>query len=110
MRWHRADPLRKEAVTAMEISRAQLLHLAALARLDVPEAEADAYAHHLTSILDHVATLDELDLSDVPPTTHPFTLAMPLRADQARQRLGQADALQNAPDRVAGHFRVPRVI
>lgn len=94
----------------MEITRAQLLHLAALARLDVPDAEADAHAHDLSTILGHVATLDTLDLDDVPPTTHPFALTMPLRADQARQRLGQTDALQNAPDRVAGHFRVPRVV
>ena len=55
--------------------------------------------------------LDDLDLKSVPPTSHRLTDDRRyLREDEESPSLDAADALANAPDASAGHFRVPRVM
>ena len=58
----------------MGISREQVLHVARLARLDLTDDEVDRLTGELGEILDAVSKVAELDLSDVPPTSHPLDL------------------------------------
>ena len=51
-----------------KISRAQLLHVARLARLELRDDELGRLEPQLNDILDAVSKVSELDLSDVPPT------------------------------------------
>ena len=94
----------------MAITREEVLHVARLARLELTEDEVERLQEQLGAILDAVAKVSELDLSDVPPTSHPLELVERLgRGRAARRRCPREDALANAPDREDGSTSgVPR--
>lgn len=93
----------------MAITRAEVLHVARLARLEIPEGEIDRLRGELEAILDAVGKVAELDLADVPPTSHPLDLVNVWAEDEPRRSLSAEDALKNAPDAAEGAFRVPAV-
>ena len=91
----------------MAISREQVLHVAELARLDLTDEEVERLGAQLNAILDAVSKVSELDLTDVPPTSHPLDLVNVWGEDEPRPSLPSDDALANAPQRDADFFRVP---
>src|SRR3954467_9097566 len=91
----------------MAIDRDQLLHVAHLARLELREEEVEQLGAQLNDILAAVGKVSELDLSDVPPTSHPLDVVNVWGADEPRDSLPVDDALRNAPEREADFFRVP---
>jgi aspartyl-tRNA(Asn)/glutamyl-tRNA(Gln) amidotransferase subunit C len=91
----------------MAITRDQVLHVARLARLEIPGEEIEAVRGQLGDILDAVSKVSELDLADVPPTSHPLDLVNVWDEDEPRQSLPREEALANAPDPDEGAFRVP---
>ncbi|MGH3011942.1 MAG: Asp-tRNA(Asn)/Glu-tRNA(Gln) amidotransferase subunit GatC [Gaiellaceae bacterium] len=93
----------------MAITRDDVLHVAALARLEIPEGEVDAVRDQLGAILDAVGKVSELDLADVEPMTHPLDLVNEWAEDEPRPSLPREEALANAPDPADGSFRVPAV-
>jgi aspartyl-tRNA(Asn)/glutamyl-tRNA(Gln) amidotransferase subunit C len=93
----------------MPITREDVLHVAALARLEIPEDQVDAVQDQLGAILEAVGKVSELDLSDVEPMTHPLDLANEWAEDVSRPSLPRDEALANAPDPSDGAFRVPAV-
>jgi aspartyl-tRNA(Asn)/glutamyl-tRNA(Gln) amidotransferase subunit C len=90
-----------------EISREQLLHVAHLARLELREDEIARLESQLNDILAAVSKVAELDLRDVPPTSHPLDVVNVWDEDEPRPCLSVEDALRNAPDRDGDFFRVP---
>lgn len=92
------------------ISRDTVLHVAALARLRVDERELGPLTRQMGRILDYVARLEELDLTDVEPTSHAVDLHGALRADRRADGLTADEALANAPDAAPPYFKVPKVI
>jgi aspartyl-tRNA(Asn)/glutamyl-tRNA(Gln) amidotransferase subunit C len=94
----------------MSISKEEIQHLADLAKIEITDTEADKYRDELGDIIDYAEKLDELDLEDVPATTHSIEIDAPLRDDNSEHRLSQDQALQNAPDSEDGQFRVPNVV
>lgn len=102
----------------MSIDRARVLHLARLARLELPagegtlldEATLDRLVAELGAILDHVREIEALDLSQVPPTSHGVPLPPSFREDQAAPTLPTDRALAAAPERADGCFVVPKVV
>ncbi|MPZ26368.1 MAG: Asp-tRNA(Asn)/Glu-tRNA(Gln) amidotransferase subunit GatC [Micromonosporaceae bacterium] len=95
---------------AAGISRAEVAHLARLARLAVTEAELDTFAGQLDVILQAVARVGEVAAGDIPPTSHAVPLTNVLREDEPIQCLPRDEALAGAPDTVEGRFRVPRIL
>jgi aspartyl-tRNA(Asn)/glutamyl-tRNA(Gln) amidotransferase subunit C len=91
----------------MAISRAEVVHVARLARLALTEEELDRFAGQLDAILEAVGKVAELDLSDVEPTLHPLALANVWAQDEPRPCLSAEEALANAPEAEGGAFRVP---
>jgi aspartyl-tRNA(Asn)/glutamyl-tRNA(Gln) amidotransferase subunit C len=89
------------------IDRDQVLHVAKLARLKVTDDEVDRMAEELSKILEHVETMNELDLEGVEPTSHVVDLTNVLREDVPRPGLPREKALEQAPDVADGGFRVP---
>lgn len=94
----------------MAITREEVQHVARLARLSLPEAEADRLREQLTAILDYVKQLDRLDTRDVLPTSHAVATGTPFREDAVRPFGDREAILANAPDRLNDCFRVPRII
>jgi aspartyl-tRNA(Asn)/glutamyl-tRNA(Gln) amidotransferase subunit C len=91
----------------MAISREQVQHVAQLAHLDLTDDEVERFAEQLSAILDAVSKVSELDLSDVPPTSHPLDLVNVWRDDEPRPSLPADEVFANAPEREDEFFRVP---
>lgn len=89
------------------LDRAQVLHVARLARLELTDSEVDRMAVELSKVLDHIEKIGELDLEGVPPTSHVIDLTGAMRADEPRPSLPAEVALAQAPDPVDGGFGVP---
>ncbi len=90
----------------MAITREQVLHVARLARLDLRDDEVERLTAELGAILEAVSKVSELDLSDVPPTSHPLDVVNRLGEDVPRESLRLPDVFANAPERDGDHFRV----
>jgi aspartyl-tRNA(Asn)/glutamyl-tRNA(Gln) amidotransferase subunit C len=91
----------------MGIDRETVLHVARLARLDLRPDEVDRLTIELDAILEAVSKVAELDLADVPPTSHPLDLVNVWGDDVARPSLPLDEAQANAPAREGDLFRVP---
>jgi aspartyl-tRNA(Asn)/glutamyl-tRNA(Gln) amidotransferase subunit C len=89
------------------IDREQVLHVARLARLGLDEEEVERMSGELSTILEHVDKISELDLEDVEPTSHVIELQNVLRPDEPRPSWPRERVLDAAPDPAEGAFRVP---
>jgi aspartyl-tRNA(Asn)/glutamyl-tRNA(Gln) amidotransferase subunit C len=92
------------------LTRADVEHVARLARLALSEAEIEQFTTQLGAILEHAARVAALDTADVPPTSHPIPLANVLRSDEPVPCLDRDVVLAMAPSAEDGRFRVPRIL
>jgi aspartyl-tRNA(Asn)/glutamyl-tRNA(Gln) amidotransferase subunit C len=93
----------------LAITREDVLHVARLARLEIPEDQIERVQAELGAILEAVGKVSELDLEGVEPTSHPLDLVNVWGEDEPRPSLTREEALANAPDAAEGAFRVPAV-
>jgi aspartyl-tRNA(Asn)/glutamyl-tRNA(Gln) amidotransferase subunit C len=94
----------------MKITRQEVEHVATLARLELSEQEQEKLTAQLSNILTYVEKLNELDTKDVAPTSHVLDITNVIRDDTPDKSLPQDRALANAPDKAAGHYKVPKII
>ncbi|OGW34042.1 MAG: asparaginyl/glutamyl-tRNA amidotransferase subunit C [Nitrospirae bacterium GWD2_57_9] len=94
----------------MKITKKEVEHVAKLARLELSDQAKDVFTDQLSNILTYVEQLNELDTKDVPPTSHVLDMSNVMRDDVPQESLSQERALANAPDKAAGHYRVPKII
>ena len=92
------------------INRADVERVASLARLSVTEEEAERLAAEFDSFLGYIETLQELDTSDIEPTSHPIPLPTPMREDLPEASIDAELAVANAPESSETSFLVPKVI
>jgi aspartyl-tRNA(Asn)/glutamyl-tRNA(Gln) amidotransferase subunit C len=92
------------------ISRADVVHVAKLARLALTDDEIEALTPELDAILEHAAQISALDTDGVAPTSHPLPLVNVLRSDEARPGISRDEVLAAAPAAEDGRFRVPRIL
>ena len=91
----------------MASSRGEVLHVAELARLALTDEEVERLTGELSAILEAVSKVSELDLTDVPPTSHPLELVNAWAEDEPQPSLPLGEAFANAPDREDDLFKVP---
>ena len=94
----------------MKLSREEVLHITRLARLGLTEAEVDRLSEQLSNILEHFEVLQQVDTTDIAPTTQSIELLNVLRDDEASASLPQSQVLANAPRREGDFFRVRAVL
>jgi aspartyl-tRNA(Asn)/glutamyl-tRNA(Gln) amidotransferase subunit C len=94
----------------MRISKEEIEHIASLARLYLSEEEKDLFGSQLSSVLDYMEKLNELDTKDIEPTSHVLPLSNVMRDDIPSPSIPKEDALLNAPDRTNKFYRVPKII
>jgi aspartyl-tRNA(Asn)/glutamyl-tRNA(Gln) amidotransferase subunit C len=85
-------------------------HLSRLARLSLSDEEKNLFASQLDSILTYMEQLNELDTSEIEPTSHVISISNIMREDIPWTSLNREDALSNAPDHTDKFFRVPKII
>jgi len=94
----------------MKLSREEVQHIALLARLGVTETELERLREQLSNILENFQILQQVDTSDVPPTTQSVALQSVVRDDEVAPSLPPDDVLANAPQREGEFFRVKAVL
>ena len=87
----------------MALTREEVLHVAKLARVGVTDADVAKFQTQLSQILEHFETLNEINTTDVPPTTQSLPIENVMAKDEPRPSLSQEDVLKNAPPE--GHLR-----
>ena len=93
----------------MSLSLEEVKHIADLARLELSGAELAHYREQLSAILSHVAKLQTLDTTGVPPTSGILAAEMSMRADKPRPGLSTEELLKIAPQTDQGQFKIPPV-
>lgn len=88
----------------------EVKHVAHLARLEITEEEAQAFTKQLDAIIGFAEQLNELDTTNIEPTSHVLNMKNVLRDDVSEQGLPQEEVLKNAPEHEEGQFKVPSII
>ncbi|MBI4790954.1 MAG: Asp-tRNA(Asn)/Glu-tRNA(Gln) amidotransferase subunit GatC [Chloroflexi bacterium] len=83
----------------MPLTRAQVQHIAELAKLKLTDAETDRMTQQLSAILDYAARLQELDTEAISPTASVVPLLNVMREDSVTPSFPRDEILQNAPDK-----------
>lgn len=94
----------------MPLDRADVEHIAALARIGLTEDEIAIFQEQLSNILDQFELLKQLDTSSVAPTGHAVEVSSVMREDVAEGSLTPEDTLLNAPRRRDDFFQVKAVL
>jgi aspartyl-tRNA(Asn)/glutamyl-tRNA(Gln) amidotransferase subunit C len=94
----------------VKIIKDEIEHIALLARLSLSEEEKEMFGSQLSSILDYIDKLNELDTSAVQPTSHVLSLHNVMRDDLPGSSITREDALSNAPVHTDKFYRVPKII
>ncbi len=94
----------------MSLTLADVEKIANLARLELTDAEKKQYQEQLSAILDYAERLDQLDLTDIPPTAHAIAQQNIMRPDVAEPSLPMQDLLFNAPQQKENQFVVQAVL
>ena len=94
----------------MKLSPDEVRHIAHLSRLALMEGETELYALQLSKIIYYVEQLNNLDTSDIEPTSHVILLNNVMANDIPGASLTRAEALRNAPDSTEKFYRIPKII
>jgi aspartyl-tRNA(Asn)/glutamyl-tRNA(Gln) amidotransferase subunit C len=94
----------------MKITRKEVEYVAHLARLQLSPEQAESFTARLDEILNYFEKLKELDTTNIEPTSHSIPMVNAFREDKVRPSLEIEEALQNAPEKEGGFFKVPRII
>jgi aspartyl-tRNA(Asn)/glutamyl-tRNA(Gln) amidotransferase subunit C len=92
------------------ITKADVAHVARLARLRLTDEELEMFTGQLARVLDHARDVEALDTDEVAPTAHPLPLVNVLRDDVVVPSLDRREVLAVAPSVEADRFRVPRIL
>jgi aspartyl-tRNA(Asn)/glutamyl-tRNA(Gln) amidotransferase subunit C len=94
----------------MKLSREEVMHIAALARMGLSEAEIEKAREQLSNILENFEVLKEIDTTNVPPTAQSIHLVNVMREDVSRESLTAEQVLANAPDREGEFIKLRPVL
>jgi aspartyl-tRNA(Asn)/glutamyl-tRNA(Gln) amidotransferase subunit C len=96
-------------VGARGLTREDVVHVAHLARLSLTDEEVELFTAQLRTVLEHAADVAALDLSHLPPSSHPVSLQNVLRPDEPVPSLDREEVLAQAPSVEDHRFKVPRI-
>ncbi|MEW6107906.1 MAG: Asp-tRNA(Asn)/Glu-tRNA(Gln) amidotransferase subunit GatC [Nitrospirota bacterium] len=85
-------------------------HLSRLARINLSDDEKELFGNQIDSILSYMDKLNELDTSNIEPTSHVISIGNVVRDDLSGTPLNREEALFNAPDHTDKFYRVPKII
>lgn len=94
----------------MKVTKEVLQNVAMLSRLSIAESEEEKYIGELDKFLTYVDNLSQLDTDNIQPTTYALPMQNVFREDVVKPSLPREKALQNAPLKDNGYFKVPKVL
>ena len=93
-----------------KLTKEEVKHVANLARLAISEEEAEKFAEQLGKITDFAEQLNELDTTNVEPTTHVLPLVNVMREDVAVKGLDREVMMLNVKEQEDGQVKVPAIM
>ena len=100
----------RSGLVHMRLSQEEVVYVARLARLGMSDEEVARMQDQLSSILEHVAALNELDTDAIPPTAQVISLTNVMRQDTVTGSLSRDAVLANAPRQTDGFFEVQTIL
>ena len=94
----------------MKIDKNTTLKIAKLTRIKIKDSEIDQLSDQLSSILDWVELLNEVNTDNVEPLSNVSVTKLPLRKDNENNEDNSKNVLLNAPEKLENFFVVPKVI
>lgn len=94
----------------MKLGRAEVEHIAELAKLGLTDEEKATFQEQLSAILEYADRLNQVDTSAIPPTPTVLPLRNVMRDDTVKPSLPTEDTLANAPEAAEGCFRVKVIL
>ena len=94
----------------MKIDKNTILKIAKLSRIKINESEIDELSSQLSSIVDWVEQLNEVNTDNVEPLSNVSMAKLPLRKDIENLKDNSEEVLSNAPDKLEKYFAVPKVV
>ena len=94
----------------MKLTREEVLHIAALAKVGMTEEDITHFQEQLSNILENFEILAQVDTENIPPTAQPNTLCNVTKTDCDRPSLSPDEVLANAPRREGDFFRIRAVL
>ncbi len=92
------------------LSLEEVRHVAKLARLRLTDSQLELYRNQLAAVLDHIAKLNELDVTGVEPMVHPTEITNRLGDDLPEPSMPIDQLLRNAPAVEGSYLAVPKVL
>lgn len=92
------------------LSSDEIRKVAQLANLEISDTELEQMSNHLSSILDYVDVLNQVDTEQVEPLAHPIEVVNVFREDEQTEMLSREEALKNAPKTDGKYFVVPAIL
>lgn len=93
-----------------DVSREVVEHVATLARLDLSDEEVERLQKEMGRILEHADKLQEVNTDDIQGTSHVIPMTNVYREDEVGQSLTPEEVVANAPDAAEEFFKVPRIV
>jgi aspartyl-tRNA(Asn)/glutamyl-tRNA(Gln) amidotransferase subunit C len=94
----------------MILTREEVLHIAALAKLGVTESDVEKIREQLSNILENFEVLQKVDTKDVSPTAQSVAQQNVIMPDEVVASLSKEEVLANAPQREGDFFKVKIVL
>jgi len=94
----------------MKLSREEVLHIAALAKLGMTEEDITHFGGQLSNILENFEVLKKVDTEGIPPTAQPNALCNVMKDDVVAPSMSPSVVLANAPRREGDFFRIRPVL
>ena len=93
------------------LKREDILNIATLARLEIPDSNLEKFAREFNDILGYVEKLNQLNTKGIEPTSQVVaTQGTPFRSDTPHPSFSKEEVVQNAPEKQDEFFKVPRMI
>lgn len=94
----------------MAVTKDQVLYIASLAKLEIPDDQLDAFTKEMEQIIEFADSLNKIDTEGIEPTAHIQGIENVLRADSEPVKFDTNELLKNAPQKVDNCFSVPKVV
>ncbi|PPR30139.1 MAG: Glutamyl-tRNA(Gln) amidotransferase subunit C [Alphaproteobacteria bacterium MarineAlpha6_Bin6] len=94
----------------MDIDKKLVKKIATLSRIKIQEKEVEKFSKELSKIITWVEKLNEVETKNITPIANPSDIKIPLRKDEINDGKIEDKVLENAPEKKAGYFIVPKVV
>lgn len=92
------------------VTKENVIKIAKLSKLEIHSDELEKFTHQMNNILDFIKKLEQLDTTQIEPTSHAVSIETALREDRVIENQMRHKVFENSPDHEGNLFKVPKVL